>query len=273
MAKRKRNRPGTAGAGRESGAAAKGRMAPEQLPRVAPAEPGGPNRAARKEAARQQREAIQRRMARRRYYRVIGAVLAVLLVAGAITAYQLTRPSPTAVAGCGPVQKTQAVRPAPASGLGDRSHVPTTSRPKLSTYPTHPPASGPHDQVPLPAGVYENPPDVYRTIHSLEHGAVIVWYRPTLTSGDIEKIKSFYRNTAANDHVIVAPYSYPTEGPAGLLPNGKDMVMVAWHRYEACDQANLGVVKDFVKLYRTPTGVTSPPGYKGVAPEAGRAIG
>jgi hypothetical protein len=273
MAKQKRKRPGAAGQGRGGGAAAKGTIAREQLPRVAPAEPGGPNRAARKEAARQQREAIQRRMARRRYYRIIGAVLAILLVGGAIFLYNVTRPNPVEVAGCGPVQTTQPVRPAQEGDPGDRSHVASTARPKLSTYPTHPPASGPHDSFALPAGVYDSPPDVFLIIHSLEHGAAIVWYRPTLTSGDIQKIKDFYQSTAVNDHVIVAPYSYPTEGDAGRLPAGKDLILVAWHRYQACDQANLGAVKDFVKLYRTPTGVPSPAGYKGQAPEAGRSIG
>src|SRR5688572_2047835 len=114
MAKQKRKRPGAAGKGRGAGAPARGAVAREQLPRVAPAEPGGPNRAARKEAARLQREAIQRRMARRRYYRIIGAILAVLLVAGAIFFYNVTRPSPVEVAGCGPVQTTKPVPPTPA---------------------------------------------------------------------------------------------------------------------------------------------------------------
>jgi hypothetical protein len=50
------------------------------------------------------------------------------------------------------------------------------------------------------------------------------------------------------------------------------MVLVAWHRYQACDHANLAVAQDFVKLYRTPTGITQPPGYKGEAPEPGRQI-
>jgi hypothetical protein len=212
-------------------------------------------------------------MARRRYYRVVGVALAVLLVGGAITAYQLTRPSPEVAAGCGPVQGTPAVRPVPSIGVGDRSHVASTNRPQLSTYPIIPPASGPHDQIPLPAGVYDAPPDVYQAIHSLEHGAVIVWYRPSLTSGAIEGIRDFYRSPAANDHVIVAPYSYPADGRAGRLPSGKDMVLVAWHRYQACDQASLGVVKGFARLYRTPTGIPRPAGYKGGAPEAGASIG
>ena len=47
-----------------------------------------------------------------------------------------------------------------------------------STYPSVPPASGPHNSIPYGAGVYGTPPPIDRVIHSLEHGAAIVWYSP-----------------------------------------------------------------------------------------------
>ena len=45
-------------------------------------------------------------------------------------------------------------------------------------YPTNPPTSGPHNPVPLPAGVYRDPQLalVERAVHSMEHGSVIIWY-------------------------------------------------------------------------------------------------
>ena len=71
----------------------------------------------------------------------------------------------------------------------DRSHIgaqgatgTVASPPPLSTYPSTPPASGPHNPSPLDAGVYSQAPDVYRVIHSMEHGAVIIWYAPTAPS-------------------------------------------------------------------------------------------
>ena len=262
MAKRKKNRPSGARPG-----GTKTATPSTALPRVAPAEPGGPNRAARKEEARRQREAIQKRMARRKTYRVVAAVVAVLLVGGAITAYQLTRPSPAPAAGCSPVQATKVM----TSDARDHAHL-TTERPSLSTYPTTPPASGPHKSTPLDAGVYPQPPDIYQAIHSLEHGAVVIWYRPGADPSAVEKITSFYQQTTNSDHVIVAPYNYPPQGKAGVLPAGKDMVLVAWHRYEACADPSIAVARNFVKFYRTPTGVRQPPGYKGVAREPGFAI-
>jgi len=56
---------------------------------VAPASPEGPNRKARKEEARRQREAIQRKMARRKAFRWGIVAVAVLVVVGAGTAIAL----------------------------------------------------------------------------------------------------------------------------------------------------------------------------------------
>jgi hypothetical protein len=243
--------------------------------RVAPAEPGGPNRQARKEEARRQREVIQRKMARRRYYRLIGVITAVVVVAGAVAVYAVTRPDPAEAADCGSIQ---VVKQFP--GGNDRAHIGAKSStgsevvtaPPLSAYPSTPPVSGPHNPTPLSAGVYSTPPDVYRTIHSLEHGAVVIWYAPGTTSSELSKIQDFYRNSSNSDHVIVAPYSYPDQGAAGKLPAGKQMVMVAWHHVESCGQLSLGAVQDFVKHYRTLTGLAPTSAYEGDAPEAGVAI-
>lgn len=267
MAKKKRNRPqssGRPGSRPQRGAAAQVR---EPLPRVAPPEPGGPNRLARKEEARRQREALRKKMARRRRYRVVGAVTAVALVAGGIAFYALTRPDPGQVAGCSAVESIGAY---PEE---DRRHITSPiNAPDLSTYPSVPPTSGPHAGTPLPSGVYEQPPDMYQAIHSLEHGAVIVWHRPDLATAQLQEIKTFYRTQTAGDHVIVAPYDYSDQGEAGRLPAGQEVVLVAWHHLMTCGKANLDVVKSFVADYRTPAGVPNPTGYRGDAPEPGAGI-
>ena len=242
------------------------------MPAVAPATPGGPNRIARKEEARRQREVVRRRMAHRRQFRVIGLALALLLVAGGITAYVVTRPSAASAAGCGSVQVTSSY-----PGGNDRTHITAggtvSSPPPLSTYPTTPPASGPHDPAPLGSGVYTQPPGIYHTIHSLEHAAVIIWYRPGTQSAQLTAIQTYYSDPLNNDHVIVAPYNYPDQGTAGTLPSGKQMVLVAWHHVEDCARINLAAAKDFVKHYRLLTGQSSGGlDYRGNAPEPGLAI-
>lgn len=250
-------------------------MAPPPTVPVAPATPGGPNRQARKEEARRRREAIRRRMARRRILRVAGAVLAVLVVAGAISAYVVLKPSAAAAAGCGPVQTIVPYNPSTqeVSHIGSGGAGSVATPPALSTYRSFPPVSGPHNLTPLPAGASATPPDVYRTIHSLEHAAVVIWYRPGTAGAELTKIQDFYRQATNNDHVVVAPYNYPSQGRQGQLPAGKDIALVAWHRVQLCRTPSLAAAESFVKSYRVPTGATSrPSGYRGDAPEIGGQI-
>lgn len=273
MAKKKKRRPTPAG---RSGGVATTTSARRETTapaiRPEPGTPGGPNRLARKEEARRQREAIRRRMARRRFLGRAGVVaLAVAVVAG-VGAYVALKPNPAKAAECGSVQTVPPYDPASV----DRAHVNSQgvvkTPPPLSTYRTQPPTSGPHDLNPLGAGVYAAAPDIYRTIHSLEHGAVIVWFDPkAIGNAELRKIQSFYQQAANNDHVIVAPYDYSQEG--GTLPAGKKMVLVAWHHLQSCANLNLAAAKDFIKSYRVlvVNGVIDA-GYRGDAPEAGSAI-
>jgi hypothetical protein len=246
-----------------------------KLPKPAPATEGGPNRLQRKEEARRQREALQRKMARRKAFRMVGIVVAVLILVAAVTggivfARSLSK-NPFVEAGCGPVQTTPAY-----PGATDRTHIGPGSAvktpPELSSYPTVPPASGPHLTQTLKEGVYETPPDLYMGIHSLEHGTVEFWYAPTANPVDVGMISDFYSDSANNNHVIVAKYSYPDQGTAGQLPAGKQMVMVAWHRLQVCTHASLKAAQEFARFYRFPAGGPRPPDYRGVAPEAGGAI-
>jgi hypothetical protein len=277
MAKKKKrrptssSRPGGSGGVATSTSARRGSAVPTVKP--APSEPGGPNRLARKEEARRQREAIRRRMARRRFLRRGGIVaLAVAVVAG-VGVYVALKPNPAKQAGCGDVRTIQPYDPA----AQDRGHISVAGTikeaPDLSTYRSVPPVSGPHSPTPLGAGVYDSPPDIYQVIHSLEHGAVVIWYVPgSAADPELASIRSFYSQTSNNDHVIVAPYSYPDQGAAGRLPAEMKMVSVAWHHLQSCPSLSLNAAKSFVSGYRHPLGVVSPAGYKGDAPEAGAAI-
>ena len=45
--------------------------------------------------------------------------------------------------------------------------------------------------APLGSGVYTQPPGIYHTIHSLEHAAVIIWYRPGTQSAQLTAIQTY----------------------------------------------------------------------------------
>ena len=143
-------------------------------------------------------------------------------------------------------------------------------------YPTTPPASGPHADVPLPAGVYDSltMSELYRSIHSLEHGATVVWYDPAASANEVAQLIDFYDRrlqdaAVGQDRVIVAPYDFPGDS-AGILPDGTQMALTAWHRLQTCASVDLAVAYDFTSQYSFPT--AGGRDYKGEAPEAGAAI-
>ena len=202
---------------------------------------------------------------------VVIAVVAVFMTSGGEDASASGIPSAAALlsqadaaagsAGCDAVQETPNYANAPGDDPAiDHTHIgtpPVTSPPALSTYATIPPASGPHDPSPLPAGVYDSPPDVYRTIHSLEHGAVIIWYSPDATGKQLDDLIAFYSQPAADPDIgqakiIIAPYDYPDQGAAGQLPAGVQMAVVAWHRLQTCTAVSLPVAFGFSSQLRGP---------------------
>lgn len=258
----------------------------------------------RREEARRQRAEIQRKMVSRRRIRtlVAGILIGALAAGVAVVALrpkgdsgpaasnvdspaQLLAKSTAAAqtAGCTDVKTTPPFDPSNRTGSGpipsnadiDRDHIGTTydpTAPPLSAYATTPPASGPHDPTPLPAGVYDTPPAIYQAIHSLEHAATIIWYNPNATGQELDTLKAFYQQQIAKgSKIIVAPYSYPGDGAAGSLPKNVNMVLVAWHKLETCAQVNLAASFGFAARYSYPpySGQT----YIGEAPEPNTAIG
>jgi hypothetical protein len=269
-----------------------------------------PNRrttkAERRDEARLKREEIQRKMAKKRRGRLLGGI-ALVVAAGLIAALVVLQPF--AGEDTTQAQASDLLKQAPAAAKAavctdvktipayndvsdpqdpkyvDNAHIGVTpsfpTAPKLSTYPSVPPTSGPHAALtpdgagPLPAGVYTKPPDIYRTIHSLEHGATIVWYDPTASGTALSELTSFYdRKVSAasigQDRVIIAPYSYPDQGTAGQLPDGVQMALVAWHRMQTCSSLSLPVAFAFTSKYSAPPAAGQT--YAGEAPEGGAVL-
>ena len=235
-------------------------------------------KAERKEEAKRQRVELQRKMAKTRRNRRIAMGIVVALVVG-VGAYALTRPQEARAdpqellatvdqaretAGCGPVEDVGPYQPKSS----DRSHI--VAQLPLSTYPSVPPASGPHNAIPYGAGVYSTPPPVERVIHSLEHGAAVVWYSPDVSGEELDRLRAFYEGGNVGNRVIVAPYDYPDEGAAGSLPPGTQMALVAWHKVQKCASVNLAAAFGFTSTFAAPPfGERS---YSGEAPEAGAAF-
>jgi Protein of unknown function (DUF3105) len=241
-------------------------------------------KAQRKEEARRQRLEIQRRMARTRRTRWIALAVAILLVAAGATYYAL-RPRPKVqepqellaaasqaarAAGCTEVQDVGPYQPEAL----DTAHIGTrggpAAMPPLSSYPSVPPASGPHNPTPWSRGVYSSAPPIDQVIHSLEHGAAVVWYAPDVSGDELAKIQDFYRDSSHGLKVIVAPFDDPDQGAAGTLPGGSTMALVAWHHVETCSRVSLAAAFGFTARYGIPPFGNQR--YVGDAPEPGTAI-
>ena len=253
-------------------------------------------KAERKEQARLERESIQRQMAARKRNRTIGLSLVALAATAVIVAVVVLQPgggSDTATsapadllsqapdaaqaAGCTEVQTTGSYDGFDQSSpdYADQAHIEGDERfpemPPLDSYPSTPPASGPHvGATTLPAGVYDSPPDLGPLLHSLEHGGSVVWYSPTAPQAQIDEITAFYDQSdpVGQDRVIVAPYDY--EGSGGQLPEGVQMALVGWRRLQSCSAPDLAVAFDFTSQYSYPT--TQDREYAGEAPERGAAM-
>lgn len=253
-----------------------------------------PTKAERKEAARLERDQLQRGMKTKRRNRAIGIVLVAIAVAVIAALVVVLRPEGTAsaqpspedllaaapdavaAAGCEPVRTVDPYAPQDADAVhvgGDDARFP--AMPSLQTYPSTPPTSGPHNQVQLAAGIYDTPPPIDQALHSLEHGGVIIWYSPTASPEAIEELTSFYGRrlsdaSVGQDRLIIAPYDYPDQGAAGQLPAGVQMSTVAWHRLQECATPSLAVAYDFSSQYGFPTADGRE--YIGEAPEPGAAM-
>lgn len=255
-----------------------------------------PTKAERKEQARLDRDAIQRKMASKKRNRTLGLVLVALAAAGAIVAVVVLQPgsSSNAALATPPELLTQAPDAAQAAGCtdvqttdfyggfdqsspdyADQAHIGGDQRfsemPPLNTYPSTPPASGPHvGERTLPAGVYDSTPELGPLMHSLEHGGSVVWLSPDASQAAVDEIKAFYDQSdpVGQDRVIVATYDY--EGPGGQLPSDVQMALVGWRRLQTCATPSLAVAFDFTSQYSFPT--TQDREYAGEAPERGAAM-
>jgi len=183
------------------------------------------SRQERKEQARRERERRIREARRRRRMRRLarwGIAAAVVVGVGGFIFWQTQQSSRLAQAaeeaanrlGCGAVQE-----------LTDEG---TTHQPPYE-YDTVPANSGPHSPQPMPAEprVYDQPIPEEQAVHNLEHGYVLMYYRPggegALPAGVVDQLAGV---AEGESEVLMAPY------PG--LPDGTSLALVAWSRMQTC---------------------------------------
>lgn len=110
-------------------------------------------------------------------------------------------------------------------------------------YETSPPTSGTHYPNATQAGFYKKMPPYGNLVHSLEHGAVVIYYHPQkLSTPAKQSLKTFVR--AHDDQwssVVVVPNSEPDPQFSYIL--------TAWTKMLAMDQYEVEVVRAFLAQY------------------------
>jgi hypothetical protein len=160
---------------------------------------------------------------------VIGVVLAVAGGSGGAA-----RPGESAVAtaaaAAGCVYKSF-----PEEGRG---HVTTTLTAK--NFKTNPPTSGNHNPTPAQDGEYPagNEPAIENWVHTLEHGRVILQYKPGSSTATVNALKKLYK-----EPVLDSGGSYHMV----LMQNNTKMpfatAAVAWRHYVGCKDASPASIK------------------------------
>ena len=212
----------------------------------------GPRAPRRARETTRSRAAARRRRSRRRNY-LIGAAVILLLIAAIVVPRVLSTRRTASFeqlasgAGCGKVENTS------TSGAGKHLREGETTK-----YDTSPPTHGEHANATMPAAVYDEPlsdqpleaANIFKAVHSLEHGAVIVWH-DKLSTDDQRELEREYRNA---EKVLIVPYPD--------LKGDDHVVLTAWGRMVKCEEASTRVVDGFIDLFRDAR----------TAPEPGRAI-
>lgn len=195
---------------------------------------GGANveRRERKEEARRLREAERRRARRaatlRRTVTSIG--IAALAVGGVVLFRSFAGPNdiPEGAiraanrAGCIEVEQ-------PASSAPSGQHLQSG---EPHEYADTPATSGLHDPSPLPVDpkVYDTQPPETNAVHSMEHGAVFVYYLPEGDGGiGQDVVDRLARIAEDSDATYLAPYP-------SLTPD-RALTLTAWNRRQSCPAA------------------------------------
>jgi hypothetical protein len=107
------------------------------------------------------------------------------------------------------------------------------------TYPVSPPVGGAHNPVwqNCMGNVYDSPIPKENAVHSLEHGAVWVTYKPGLPAAQIDALK---KKVEGKEYMLMSPYT-------GLDAN---ISLQAWGFQLKLSDANDGRIDDFIKATR-----------------------
>ena len=103
-------------------------------------------------------------------------------------------------------------------------------------YAENPPMGGEHNVVWQNCGIYDAPIHNEHGVHSMEHGAVWITYRPDLAPDQVQTL----REVASDDYLLLSPYP-------GL---GYPVVASAWNHQLTLERADDPGLSAFIAKYK-----------------------
>ena len=200
-------------------------------------------------AAEERRRREQRRALRRRNLITTGIAVVVLAgVVGLIVNEQRSGSAPVGVeeaqANCTEVDTFE---------VGARTHIDVGQ--SHEPYSSGPPTSGPHYATPAEPGFYPSPLEPEQVVHNLEHGQLVIWYRPNAPAETIDQIETLIDNLPGlqGQALVAVPY----DG----VDDSFTHVLTAWGASQSCARVSQAVVDDFRERFqgRGPEQVGVPP--------------
>ena len=177
------------------------------------AKPRNEDKQQRRAAEREAADAKKRRAALT--WRIVGAGLVIIAIAVSYSFYN----------------KSRLLRTVTTAAYPAGQHVTGTI-----FYKEKPPMGGPHNVVWQNCAIYDAPIHNEHAVHSLEHGAVWITYRPDLAADQVQVLKTL----AADDYMLLSPYP------------GLDHPVVAstWNHQIALDRADDAALPAFIAEFK-----------------------
>jgi len=105
------------------------------------------------------------------------------------------------------------------------------------SYPVVPPAGGIHNPVWQQCGFYDQPIENEKGVHSLEHGAIWITYRPDLPKAEIDGLAALARSRT---YILVSRWDSGLPAP---------VVVTGWGRQLQLQSTADPRMQQFIKLY------------------------
>jgi hypothetical protein len=105
------------------------------------------------------------------------------------------------------------------------------------SYPQVPPVGGVHNPVWQQCGFYDQPVENEKAVHSLEHGAIWITYRPDLPRAEIDGLATLARS---RNYILVSRWDSGLPAP---------VVVTGWGRQLRLESTSDPRMLEFIRLY------------------------